>query len=1014
MTKSQQHHGALEYDLFASHSIAGTQTRTLVRTRDLAGFREALIERIVAAQPLAVRRQVVIVPTRAAAALLRQSIERAAIDSVRKAVVLPDMVTRDEWLQRLQVGLRGAPSMLGRTARELVMRRAAEETARRRMAGRPPFDLRPRLVAAILDLYDALQRRQRPVRRFARTLFDQLRGERGIDRGTDSLLQQTAFLGFAFLAYERAVVATGALDEHGLRRRLLAEQPDLPFDHVVVAVADHPADLRGLWPADFDLIGRLHGIRRLDLVMTDEMHDAGFRDRAEQELPGIVEERRPGSRRVAPLVRPAAASNDLCVVARDREEELRAVARAIRTQADGESLTGPAAIVFHRPLPYLYLAQQVLDDAGIPYEAWDALPLAGEPYAALLDLVLTFARTGGTREAAVALLRSPILRFAADSGALEDRDAAALDAILSERRAAGEADSYAHEVEGYFRGKPSRDGWDAERARRAAMAAAAIRLELQPFRDAATSGDQIAAVAAFLRRHETVARIEGPDDRRDRASRARAAVLGCLDELADACRRHDDAARSTEELTALLRHVLEGRTFMPRRGDGGVQLVDAMAARFATVDHTHIVGLVDTDWAERPARNIFYTSGLLKTLGWPQEAEQTRARQAAFRDLLGLAAQSTTLYAFHLEGDAIVGRAPVVDLARGMPQVDPPSPPEPLFFDELMSSTRPPVEVSRDPAAARWLALRRIRPNLDDRAYRGFVGARSARAYRVSRVDHYVDCPFKFFAEDVLQLPEEREESSGLTPLERGILIHEVFEKFYRQWQTQGGATITAREMPDALALFSKIAAAALERFPAADRALETTRLLGSIVATGLGERVFQLEADAPERVVRRHLELPLRGTYTFPASSGISETAIAIRGKADRIDVLENGLLRVIDYKLSKLPDVATSLQIAVYAHATRQELEQADGRAYQIGAAMYLAFGDDRELEGTLGKNHEATGNAVQARIADFVNTIGNIEAGSFPARPRRPGDCQWCRYAGVCRKEYLAEDDEAADAV
>ena len=55
------------------------------------------------------------------------------------------------------------------------------------------------------------------------------------------------------------------------------------------------------------------------------------------------------------------------------------------------------AVVFHRPLPYLYLAQRVFADAHVPYQAFDALPLAAQPYAALLDVVLTAARTGVTR-----------------------------------------------------------------------------------------------------------------------------------------------------------------------------------------------------------------------------------------------------------------------------------------------------------------------------------------------------------------------------------------------------------------------------------------------------------------------------------------------------------------------------------------------------------------------------------------------------------------------------------------
>ena len=45
--------------------------------------------------------------------------------------------------------------------------------------------------------------------------------------------------------------------------------------------------------------------------------------------------------------------------------------------------------------------------------------------------------------------------------------------------------------------------------------------------------------------------------------------------------------------------------------------------------------------------------------------------------------------------------------------------------------------------------------------------------------------------------PEEREEMSGLTPLERGTLVHELFERFYRAWQAQGDATITPSTLPE-------------------------------------------------------------------------------------------------------------------------------------------------------------------------------------------------------------------------
>ena len=117
-----------------------------------------------------------------------------------------------------------------------------------------------------------------------------------------------------------------------MRRRLVREQPSLPVDHVIVAVADHPSDPRGLWPADFDLAGRLRTLTRIDVVMTDDTHDAGFRERLERELPGIDERRveHPGT--AARLVIPDGDPDRRVFVSRDREEELRQVTRAVRAR----------------------------------------------------------------------------------------------------------------------------------------------------------------------------------------------------------------------------------------------------------------------------------------------------------------------------------------------------------------------------------------------------------------------------------------------------------------------------------------------------------------------------------------------------------------------------------------------------------------------------------------------------------------------------------------------------------
>src|SRR5262249_26455373 len=155
-------------------------------------------------------------------------------------------------------------------------------------------------------------------------------------------------------------------------------------------------------------------------------------------------------------------------------------------------------------------------------------------------------------------------------------------------------------------------------------------------------------------------------------------------------------------------------------------------------------------------------------------------------------------------------------------------------------------------------------------------------------------------------------------------------------------------------------------------------------------------------------------GPFDFPLLGGLSSRAIEIRGKADRIDILADGSLRVIDYKLGRMPDLKSSVQIAVYAHCARQMLETRDGQPHPVSSAMYLAFGDAGRRAGRVGGPSDRVDFAVTARAMEFAKKIEDIEAGVFPPQPKQAADCQWCAYAGVCRKEYVAEDDEAAESV
>ena len=120
------------------------------------------------------------------------------------------------------------------------------------------------------------------------------------------------------------------------------------------------------------------------------------------------------------------------------------------------------------------------------------------------------------------------------------------------------------------------------------------------------------------------------------------------------------------------------------------------------------------------------------------------------------------------------------------------------------------------------------------------------------------------------------------------------------------------------MALFERVAEAQLATLSEADRALERTYLLGSAAAPGLAERAFAFEIEQGGEVVERLLEHELEGAVRL--HDGGRAAQLRLRAKADRIDLLADGTLRVVDYKLGRAPKPARALQLPVYGVCAQQ----------------------------------------------------------------------------------------------
>ena len=966
----------------------------LVRVPNLYAYRAAITALACEGDPLAARDRLIVVSTRAAGAHLTRAIEDRVL-ATRGAVLLPDIVTRDRMYERLADRLPERPRLLDPFEREALLGVACQRAA---AAGAcPPFNLRPGLVAEILSFYDDLRRHENDVETFEMRVMRVLEPGAEIDRGAERLVRQTRFLVAAFRAFEEACAATGFLDEHCLRDLLRASAVPYPWRHVVVTVRDRASDPHGLWNCDLDLLARIPALEQLDFVITESCLAGALHERMHRLFPGIEEQRFGGEEEDREPVLVVPPRTGVAHVARDREEEVAGFARRVRAavrRPDPPPLDR-IALVVRRPLPYVYVAREVLRSGGVPSQMFDALPLAAEPYAAALDLVFTCVSANFARSPLVSLLRSPQLHFAADGQELTARDLAFLDRDLSEAGYLGDVNVLDAIVSAW----PA----DERRPRRAGMVGR-IALEaaraLEPLRSPAPVSAHIDGILGFLQHHDA---LPGPDDPlRARQLRARAAILAALHAIRAAHAAYDPRPREFDEAAAMIRRWIEGQTFAPRAGDTGVHLVDAESARYGDFDDVQLGGLVETEWPERPRRNIFYSPAVLRELGWAADQERVEGARNAFVDLLRLPARRLIVSAFTLEDDAIVSTSPFlesVDTAGLEAVEDADAGPHPRIFEWEALGIDPPYLARLATGAAEW-ARHRVEAPPPDHRHRGATTGHVAAAFSLSALERYQDCPFKFFAADVLRLEEAPEDETTLTPRERGRFIHEVFQRFFEAW---GPRTITSDALDEARALFRDVAEPLLAKLPGPEGSLERTRLFGSAIAMGIVDVVLGIEAARPVVVKERLLEHDLQGEFTLGVPNG---RRVSLKGIADRIDLLEGRRLRVIDYKSGSAPQPKRALQVPIYALAAAERLSAQDSAAWAVDEAAYVTFSGKRALVPIV-KAGAADPSAILGAARDRVfEILDAVQRGEFPPRPHDPIICSWCAYSSVCRKDYIDE--------
>ncbi|HUI10067.1 MAG TPA: PD-(D/E)XK nuclease family protein [Bacteroidota bacterium] len=318
------------------------------------------------------------------------------------------------------------------------------------------------------------------------------------------------------------------------------------------------------------------------------------------------------------------------------------------------------------------------------------------------------------------------------------------------------------------------------------------------------------------------------------------------------------------------------------------------------------------------------------------------------------------------------------------------------------------------------------------------------RVFSVSQLETYALCPFRFFARSVLRLTEREEFEEGITPLEKGALLHSALFQFYTARRARGAPPLrgaSADVFEEAAAELAAIASAILEPLdlPDAFWELDKELVLGrNGKGDGLLRRFLECERSREDSMEPAYFEVSFGGT---PGERGRSDGLLSggepvelgkarLRGKIDRVEKGE-GCFTVVDYKTGRdLPTVSDirrglSLQLPVYLLAAGELLEGAGDRNLAPAGGLYYRLRDPVELKPALvaeefrGRAFSPTSQTKQkvagaeevreviretARVAGGI--LDGIAGGHFPLTSPELVQklCGHCGYRTSCRIQSL----------
>lgn len=293
----------------------------------------------------------------------------------------------------------------------------------------------------------------------------------------------------------------------------------------------------------------------------------------------------------------------------------------------------------------------------------------------------------------------------------------------------------------------------------------------------------------------------------------------------------------------------------------------------------------------------------------------------------------------------------------------------------------------------------------------------SGKPLSASGLERWASCGYRYFLGSVLGLGDRQEPERvvGLDAAERGTAVHEVLERFMREVIERGAPDPDTAWSPadrDRLAHIASEVFAVLEATGRTGRPLvwRVERQALALLLDGFlsADDAYRLRSRTRPQLVELAFGMAGVGPVAVLLGDG---RRVLLRGRADRVDVGEDGRRRVIDYKTGRgerYKDLdegdpvraGTMLQLGVYSEAADQRLGPAPT------TASYWMVDQDAEFRQAGYVWDGSRRDRFVEVVTAIVEGIGN---GVFPALPGewdswrgRNENCLHCDFDRVCPRD------------